>query len=68
MQCFCWGLWTCYILGGWYYIELFFGTILNAAQGIAIQLSGQLSVLSNNMLRSINPVVNHLAGEGNLKK
>lgn len=49
-------------------LNYFFGTILNAAQGIAIQLSGQLSVLSNNMLRSINPVVNHLAGEGNLKK
>lgn len=49
-------------------LNYFFGTILNAAQGIAVQLSGQLSVLSSNMLRSINPVVNHLAGEGNLKR
>lgn len=49
-------------------LNYFWGTILNAAQGIAVQLSGQLSVLSCNMLRSINPVINHLSGEGNLKK
>lgn len=34
-----------------------FGTILNAAQGIANQISGQLMVFSNTMLSAVNPII-----------
>lgn len=40
----------------------FFGTLLNAAQGIASQLNGQLQVLSSNMLKAINPILGKSAG------
>ena len=43
----------------------FFGTLLNAAQGIASQLNGQLQVLSANMLKAINPVLGKSAGANN---
>lgn len=43
----------------------FFGTILNAAQGIASQINGQLQVLSSNMLKAINPVLGKSAGANN---
>lgn len=35
----------------------FFGTLLNAAQGIANQVNGQLSALSNNMMKALSPVI-----------
>jgi len=35
----------------------FFGTILNAAQGIATQVNGQLSTLSANLMKALNPVI-----------
>lgn len=35
----------------------FFGTILNAALGIAQQLNAQVMVFSNNMLKAISPVI-----------
>ncbi len=35
----------------------YFGTILNAAQGIANQVNGQLSAFSTNMMRALNPVI-----------
>lgn len=34
-----------------------FGTIVNAAMGIANQLNGQLMVFSNNMMKALNPVI-----------
>jgi Na+-driven multidrug efflux pump len=43
----------------------FFGTILNAAQGIANQLCGQLQVFSNTMLKALNPVITKSEGAGN---
>lgn len=43
----------------------FFGTLLNAAQGIASQLNGQLQVLSANMLKAINPILGKSAGANN---
>lgn len=46
----------------------FFGTLLNAAQGIANQLNGQLLVFSNNMLKALNPVIAKSEGENNRKK
>lgn len=44
----------------------FFGTILNAAQGIANQINGQMSSFSTNLIKSINPVIVKRAGEKNL--
>lgn len=35
----------------------YFGTILNAAQGIANQVNGQLSAFSGNMMKALNPVI-----------
>lgn len=35
----------------------YFGAILNAAQGIANQINGQLSAFSTNMMRALNPVI-----------
>lgn len=40
----------------------FFGTIVNAAQGITNQLSGQLGALSTNAVKAINPVIAKSAG------
>ena len=42
----------------------FFGTILNAAQGIASQLNGQMQALSSNILKALNPVLGKSAGAG----
>ena len=44
----------------------FFGTRLNAAQGIANQLNGQLSAFSVTMLKALNPVIVKNAGAGNI--
>lgn len=46
----------------------FFGTVLNAAQGIANQFNGQLSVLSNNMLKAVTPSISKSEGSGNRLK
>ena len=46
-------------------LNSFFGTIVNAAQGIGKQLSGQLMVISNTMLNAVNPVIVKYAGSGN---
>lgn len=35
----------------------FFGAILNAAQGIANQVNGQLSSLANNLMKAVNPII-----------
>ena len=43
----------------------FFGVILNAAQGIAGQINGQLQVLSSNMLKALNPILGKSAGANN---
>lgn len=43
----------------------FFGTLLNAAQGIASQINGQLQVLSSNMLKAVNPILGKSAGAQN---
>lgn len=42
----------------------FFGTVLNAAQGIASQLNGQMQALSSNILKALNPVLSKSAGAG----
>lgn len=40
----------------------FFGTVLNAAQGIANQVNGALSLFSGNMMKALNPVITKSAG------
>jgi len=40
----------------------FFGTVLNAAQGIATQVNGVLSSFSGNIMKALNPVIVKKAG------
>jgi O-antigen/teichoic acid export membrane protein len=46
-------------------INIFFGTVVNAAQGIALQISGQLSAFANTMLKALNPLIDKSEGAGN---
>lgn len=46
-------------------INLFFGTIVNAAQGIANQVSGQLGVFSTTLIKALNPIIAKSEGAGN---
>jgi O-antigen/teichoic acid export membrane protein len=46
-------------------LNVFFGPIANAAQGIANQVSGQLGVFSVTMMKALNPVLAKSAGAGN---
>lgn len=45
----------------------FYGTVLNAAHGIAQQVNSQLSQFSLNMMKALNPVIVKFAGAGNLE-
>ena len=45
-------------------INIFFGPVLNAAQGIAAQVNGQLSAFSTTMLKAVNPVLVKSEGAG----
>lgn len=45
-------------------LNSFFGVVLNAAQGVANQVSGQLMALSNTMLKALNPVIAKSEGSG----
>ena len=49
-------------------INMFFGTIVNAAQGVANQICGQLMALTTTMTKAINPVIVKTAGEKNNEK
>ncbi len=49
-------------------LNTFFGVIVNAAQGIANQISGQLMVFSNTMLKALNPVIVKSEGENNSRQ
>ncbi|WP_209402397.1 hypothetical protein [Pseudozobellia sp. WGM2] len=46
-------------------LNFFFGTIVNAAHGIANQVNGMLMVFSSNMLMALNPVIVKKEGSGN---
>ena len=48
-------------------LNIFFGPVLNAAQGIVGQLSGQLSAFSTTMQRALNPFIVKSEGGGDLK-
>lgn len=49
-------------------LNTFFGVLLNAAQGIAAQVSGQLMAFSNTMLKALNPVIVKSEGGKNRKQ
>lgn len=49
-------------------INKFFGTVVNAAAGISNQLSGQLQVLSSNLMKAVNPVMVKYESSGNRDK
>lgn len=38
-------------------VNHFFGTVVNAALGVVNQMSGQMMVFSNNMMKALNPVI-----------
>lgn len=43
-------------------LNVYYGTMLNAAQGIANQLNGQMGVLTNNISKAVLPVIVKSAG------
>jgi O-antigen/teichoic acid export membrane protein len=46
-------------------LNIFFGTLVNAAQGIANQVSGQLGVFAGTMQKALNPMIDKAEGSGN---
>lgn len=46
-------------------INVFFGTVINAAQGIANQVSGQLGVFASTLVKALNPMIDKSEGAGN---
>lgn len=46
-------------------INIFFGTIVNAAQGIANQVNGQLGAFAGTMRKALNPMIAKSEGAGN---
>jgi O-antigen/teichoic acid export membrane protein len=46
-------------------VNMFFGTVVNAAQAVAGQISGQLGVFAATMLKSLYPVIAKSEGAGN---
>jgi O-antigen/teichoic acid export membrane protein len=46
-------------------LNIFFGPLLNAVQGIANQISGQLMAFSNTMLKSVYPIISKNEASGN---
>lgn len=49
-------------------INHFFGVALNAAQGVAHQLAGAISVFDNNLMKAINPILVKSEGFGNRQR
>lgn len=43
----------------------FFGAMINAAIAITTQLNGQISIFSNNLLKSVRPIITKNEGAGN---
>ena len=43
-------------------LNMFFGTLLNAAQGIANQVSGQLGVFAGTLQKALNPMIDKAEG------
>lgn len=53
--------------GGSLVMNHFFGTIVNAAQGIANQVNGQLASMSSNLIKAVNPVITKKAGSKDIE-
>lgn len=49
-------------------LNIFFGVAINAAQGVANQVSNQLKGFSSTMLKALNPVIVKKEGENNREK
>ncbi len=49
-------------------LNLFFGTVVNAAYGLANQVSGQMNFFSVTMLRALNPQIMKSEGAGDRKR
>lgn len=49
-------------------LNMFFGTTVNAAQGVSNQISGQLGSFSGNMLKALNPFIVKKEGSGQRDK
>jgi O-antigen/teichoic acid export membrane protein len=45
-------------------LNIFFGAVVNAAHGIANQISGQLGTLAHTMMRALNPTIAKSEGAG----
>jgi len=48
-------------------LNIFFGTVVNAAQGIVVQITGQLGAFARTMLTALNPMIAKSEGTGNRK-
>jgi len=48
-------------------VNIFFGTKVNAAQGISGQVSGQLSAFAGTMMKALNPIIAKSEGAGDRK-
>jgi O-antigen/teichoic acid export membrane protein len=46
-------------------LNIFFGTIVNAAQGIVVQITAQLGAFARTMLTALNPMITKSEGSGN---
>jgi len=49
-------------------LNRFFGALLNAAQGVAGQISGQLAAFSNTMIKALNPAIVKSEGAGDRQR
>ncbi len=49
-------------------LNRFFGTIINASYGIAVQISGALNFISSSLLTAFNPPIAKSAGKGDYAK
>lgn len=50
------------------FLNTFFGTVVNAAQGIAAQINGVLTSFSTNMIKALNPVITKSEGGNDVEK
>jgi len=50
--------------GQGFILNIFFGTIVNAAQGVVGQVSGQLGAFAGTMLKALNPMITKSEGAG----
>ncbi len=47
-------------------LNLFFGTVINAARGVAMQVNGMITSFATNFLMAVNPQITKLYASGNL--